>query len=60
MTLDEAIKRLAVYYQTLPLTITYKDIEAIKLGIEALKWRQRCMEPRPPVIYRPLPGETRE
>jgi hypothetical protein len=58
MTIDEAIRVNTV------LKETQKDdqniVQALSLGIEALKWRQRFVAALPSAGHRPLPGETKD
>ena len=57
---DGAIKQLKNHYQTIPLSLTYADIDAIKLGIEALLRVQQDESQYEPELRNLLPGETKE
>ena len=60
MTIDEAIKQLESFHSWFALDFSNKDLEAQKLGIEALKriedWR-RALVCNPDLL---LPGETED
>jgi len=60
MTLERAIEILALTVNHSRADNTPLVRDAVKLGIEAMKWRQRCEATICPVIYTPLPGETLE
>jgi len=60
MTIDEAIKSQEFILKTLPVTLAEKEKAAIKLGIEALKWRQHDEREVPNWAATPLPGETKD
>lgn len=60
MTLDEAIKELTDMLSKQQGTGLTRRIDAIKLGIEALR-REQADRPAPPsVAFSPLDGETEE
>jgi hypothetical protein len=60
ITLDEAIKRLTQRVAWLAQWENPEDLEDMRLGIEALKWRKHCEAVNRPERYPPLPGETEE
>jgi hypothetical protein len=58
MTIDEAIKQLESFHSWFGQDYCDKDLEAIKLGIEAMKALQK-IRTWAIIAPRPLPGETR-
>jgi hypothetical protein len=60
MTIEEAIETLTDLRDDI-ITLWGPDhIDAMKLGIEALRWRQHCKKDNPDVDFVLLPGETNE
>lgn len=59
MKLEEAIKRLDTLLIEEYFYPTGKYQKALKLGIEALKWRLSMEQPHPPISLQLLPGQTR-
>ena len=60
MTLEEAIKKLTTLAVEMEMFENKPDAKAVKLGIEALKFRQRLEKAATKHPYRLLPGETKE
>lgn len=58
MTIDEAIEILRDLDTTLPQSDPCKRQEAVKLGIEALKFRLDLEQEDPEITLELLPGET--
>ncbi len=58
MTVKEAIKILGLPAYGHATTFDTKFYDALKLGIEALKFRQRLQKAAIILPYKPLPGET--
>ncbi|MBA7545291.1 hypothetical protein ES705_37657 [subsurface metagenome] len=58
MTIDEAIKILEIVTHNYPQKGTDNFVDALKLGIEALKRLQVLRAPGPKEEYRLLPSET--
>ena len=60
MTLDKAIEKLTPYAEGEKVTTELEDLDAIQLGIEALK---RCQDQSLfsiDIVANPLPGETKD
>lgn len=60
MTLSRAIEILSKLERTLAPTMAASGTDAIKLGIQALKWRQHDEREVPNWAACPLLGETKE
>jgi len=60
MNIPKAIKILIKLERTLAPIMDASGTDAIKLGIEALKYRRRVKQADPYVTLEPLPGETEE
>lgn len=60
MTIDQAITDLMFLVKVGSDTITSNELAAIKLGIEALKFRLRLENAATKLPYRPLLGETKD
>jgi len=60
MTIDEAIKILEIVTHNYPQKGTDNFVDALKLGIEALKWREFYRETHPEMKWPLLPGETKD
>jgi len=58
MTIDEAIERLKYWGVDLEVLLGRETGQALRLSIEALKWRKHCQTVAP-VKYLLLPGETK-
>lgn len=58
MTLEEAITNLECLEQSSSAGLDDDEREAIKLGIEALKWVKRYQDGLMPRTINPLPGQT--
>ena len=58
MTIDKAIEILEDYYNRLPRGVNDDYVDAIKLGIEALKSIKATREAYNETIWPLLPGET--
>lgn len=60
MTLEEAIKQLTEWVEYPPGVVFSTELPAVKLGIEALKYRLQLEQEDSNVILEPLPGETED
>lgn len=60
MTIDEAIKELTEPYNERQLIVSPRFMEALQLGIEALKREREYRPTREPRTFDFLPGETEE
>ena len=59
MTIDEALKELELINHDGFVITRYTEYEALKLGIEALKWREFYRKTHPEMEWPLLPGETK-
>ena len=60
MNIEKALERLKGSLDHNTILITRGDEEALKLGIEALKWRQLMEKDYGSWCGPPLPGETED
>jgi hypothetical protein len=60
MTIDEAIKELTLLGKALALDEAGISVEAVQIGIEALKYLKSARDPSGVPEYHLLPGETEE
>jgi len=60
MTLEEAIKRQTIFVQKTEGYFDDEDIQAAKLGIEALERERENRQGVPRSLHDLLPGETEE
>lgn len=58
MTIDKAIEILTARVESPFVRANQNTKDAIRLGIEALKWRLHCEKVNLPTKYALLPGET--
>lgn len=60
MTIDKAIEILKLHQEPTEWDLYDDDVDAIKLGSEALKWRKLMEKDYGSWCGPPLPGETEE
>lgn len=60
MKLEKAIEFNTKLVRELDIPQRAKEKEAVKLGIEALKFRLQLEQEDPDITLEPLPGETEE
>ena len=58
MTIEEAIDHLSSMAQPENVNLTQQDVDALVLGIGALKRVKAIRDPKFPVMGEKLPGET--